>query len=97
MWSTTSQIVVPKGFTEPLHGEAAEPVKVLDSFDYGLQAQQQGGPRGDFGNAWTTLLSQGGALPAILRDLTILAASATVLIALASLALHHRLTTDPGA
>lgn len=32
-------IVVPKGFTASLHGGAAEPVRVLDSVDYGLQAQ----------------------------------------------------------
>lgn len=48
-------------------------------------------------DVWTTLLSQGGDLPATLRDLTILAAFATALIALASLTLHHRLTTGPGA
>ncbi|MEU6144523.1 ABC transporter permease [Streptomyces sp. NPDC047081] len=32
-------VVVPAGFTASLHGGAAAPVKVLDSVDYGLQAQ----------------------------------------------------------
>ncbi|MDT7839946.1 ABC transporter permease [Streptomyces justiciae] len=32
-------IVVPKGFTQALHGGTAAPVKVLDSVDFGLQAQ----------------------------------------------------------
>ncbi|PWI13252.1 ABC transporter permease [Streptomyces sp. Act143] len=32
-------IVVPKGFTQALHGGTAAPVQVLDSVDYGLQAQ----------------------------------------------------------
>ncbi|MCD7442314.1 ABC transporter permease [Streptomyces lincolnensis] len=32
-------VVVPAGFTEALHGGGAAPVKVLDSVDYGLQAQ----------------------------------------------------------
>ncbi|MFF4550085.1 ABC transporter permease [Streptomyces sp. NPDC001406] len=32
-------IVLPKGFTESLHGGSAAPVRVLDSVDYGLQAQ----------------------------------------------------------
>ncbi|QOV33723.1 hypothetical protein IM697_26415 [Streptomyces ferrugineus] len=32
-------IVVPRGFTEPLHGGDAEAVRVLDRVDYGLQAQ----------------------------------------------------------
>ncbi|AZP15466.1 ABC transporter permease [Streptomyces aquilus] len=32
-------IVVPRGFTQALHGGTAAPVKVLDSVDFGLQAQ----------------------------------------------------------
>ncbi|MEV0173578.1 ABC transporter permease [Streptomyces sp. NPDC050803] len=32
-------IVLPKGFTQSLHGGAADAVTVLDSVDYGLQAQ----------------------------------------------------------
>lgn len=32
-------IVVPRGFTASLHGGSAAPVRVLDSVDYGLQAQ----------------------------------------------------------
>ncbi|GAA2473402.1 ABC transporter permease [Streptomyces longisporus] len=32
-------IVVPQGFTASLHGGTAAPVRVLDSVDYGLQAQ----------------------------------------------------------
>ncbi|MGW3115743.1 ABC transporter permease [Streptomyces sp. NPDC001107] len=32
-------IVVPQGFTASLHGGGAAPVRVLDSVDYGLQAQ----------------------------------------------------------
>jgi ABC-2 type transport system permease protein len=32
-------IVVPEGFTQALHGGTTAPVKVLDSIDYGLQAQ----------------------------------------------------------
>ncbi|MDN3027812.1 ABC transporter permease [Streptomyces sp. S.PB5] len=48
-------------------------------------------------DAWTTLLSRGGDLAAILPDLAVLAAFATVLIVCASLALRRRLTTTPGA
>ena len=48
-------------------------------------------------DAWTTLLSRQGDLAAILRDLTVLAAFATALLTLASLALRHRLVTNPGA
>ncbi|MFI7413416.1 ABC transporter permease [Streptomyces sp. NPDC049627] len=48
-------------------------------------------------DAWTTLLSRGGDLSAILRELTVLAAFAAALLAFASLALRHRVTTDPGA
>jgi ABC-2 type transport system permease protein len=47
-------------------------------------------------DAWTTLLSREGDLPAILRDLAVLAAFATALITLASLALRRRLTTSTG-
>ncbi|MDW8804247.1 ABC transporter permease [Streptomyces scabiei] len=47
-------------------------------------------------DAWTTLLSRGGDLSAILRELTVLAAFATALVTLASLALRHRLTTSSG-
>ncbi|MFI6010126.1 hypothetical protein ACIBAG_15130 [Streptomyces sp. NPDC051243] len=43
------------------------------------------------------LLSRDGDLAAILRDLTVLAAFATALLTLASLALRHRLVTNPGA
>jgi len=32
-------IVVPEGFSQSLHGGGTEPVRVLDSVDYGLQAQ----------------------------------------------------------
>ncbi|MFF5497380.1 ABC transporter permease [Streptomyces aquilus] len=32
-------IVVPRGFTQAVHGGTAAPVKVLDSVDFGLQAQ----------------------------------------------------------
>ncbi|KAB1140083.1 ABC transporter permease [Streptomyces luteolifulvus] len=48
-------------------------------------------------DAWTTLLSRGGDLPAILRDLAVLTAFAAGLVTLASLALRHRLTTSTGA
>jgi len=37
--SVHAAIVVPKGFTQALHGGTAAPVKVLDSVDFGLQAQ----------------------------------------------------------
>ncbi|MDX5568254.1 ABC transporter permease [Streptomyces sp. ID05-04B] len=37
--SVHAAIVVPDGFTESLRGTAAAPVRVLDSVDYGLQAQ----------------------------------------------------------
>lgn len=47
-------------------------------------------------DAWTTLLSKDGDLPAILRHLVVLTASATVLLALASFALRRRLTTGRG-
>ncbi|WP_329282204.1 ABC transporter permease [Streptomyces sp. NBC_01451] len=47
-------------------------------------------------DAWTTLLSREGDLPAILRDLAVLAAFATALLTLASLALRRRLTTSTG-
>ncbi|MXM64702.1 ABC transporter permease [Streptomyces sp. HUCO-GS316] len=48
-------------------------------------------------DAWTTLLSRGGDLPAILPDLAVLTAFAAGLVTLASLALRHRLTTSTGA
>lgn len=47
-------------------------------------------------DAWTTLLSKDGDLPAILRHLVVLTAFATVLLALASFALRRRLTTGRG-
>ncbi|MES5824810.1 ABC transporter permease [Streptomyces sp. RG80] len=47
-------------------------------------------------DAWTTLLSRGGDLSAILGDLAVLAAFAVALVTLASLALRHRLTAGPG-
>ncbi|MDW8804246.1 ABC transporter permease [Streptomyces scabiei] len=37
--SVHAAIVVPEGFTAALQGSTAAPVKVLDSVDYGLQAQ----------------------------------------------------------
>ncbi|MFC8348440.1 ABC transporter permease [Streptomyces sp. NPDC057280] len=37
--SVHAAIVVPKGFTQALHGGTTAPVKVLDSVDFGLQAQ----------------------------------------------------------
>jgi len=48
-------------------------------------------------DAWTTLLSRNGDLSSILRDLVVLAAFATALLTLASLALRRRLTTTPEA
>ncbi|MCD7442313.1 ABC transporter permease [Streptomyces lincolnensis] len=48
-------------------------------------------------DAWTTLLSREGDLTAIVPELGILAGFAAVLLAGASLALRHRLTTHPGA
>lgn len=48
-------------------------------------------------DAWTTLLSRDGDLSAILRDLGVLAAFAAALLTLASLALRHRLVTNPGS
>ncbi|MFF4550086.1 ABC transporter permease [Streptomyces sp. NPDC001406] len=47
-------------------------------------------------DAWTTLLSQDGDLPSIMRDLAVLAGFAVVLLTCASLALRHRLITSPG-
>lgn len=47
-------------------------------------------------DAWTTLLSRGGGLAAILRDLGVLTAFAVALLALATAALHRRLTTGTG-
>lgn len=46
-------------------------------------------------DAWTTLLSRGGDLTAILRDLVVLALFATALIGCAALALRRRLTSGP--
>lgn len=37
--SVHAAIVVPKGFTQALHGGTAAPVRILDSVDFGLQAQ----------------------------------------------------------
>jgi ABC-2 type transport system permease protein len=48
------------------------------------------------GATWTTLLSCDGDLSAILSELTVLAAFATALVTLASVALGHRLTTSAG-
>ncbi|MDT7839947.1 ABC transporter permease [Streptomyces justiciae] len=48
-------------------------------------------------DAWTTLLSRDGDLPAILGDLTVLAGFAVALVTLASLALRRRLVTSPGS
>ncbi|MCD9874758.1 ABC transporter permease [Streptomyces guryensis] len=47
-------------------------------------------------DAWTTLLSRDGDLPAITRDLAVLAGFAVVLLSCASLALRHRLTAGAG-
>ncbi|MFC8348441.1 ABC transporter permease [Streptomyces sp. NPDC057280] len=48
-------------------------------------------------DAWTTLLSRDGNLPAILGDLTVLAGFAVALVTLASLALRRRLVASSGS
>ncbi|MFF7837882.1 hypothetical protein ACFZC6_03485 [Streptomyces ossamyceticus] len=52
--------------------------------------------RAGHGATWTTLLSCDGNLSAILSELTVLAAFATALVTLVSVALRHRLTPAPG-
>ena len=47
-------------------------------------------------DAWTTLLSRGGGLTDVLRDIGVLAAFAVALLALATAALDRRLTTGTG-
>ncbi|WP_282703517.1 ABC transporter permease [Streptomyces sp. CC219B] len=47
-------------------------------------------------DAWTTLLSRDGDVTAILRELTVLAAFAAVLLTVASLSLRSRLVTGSG-